>query len=475
MRIVLLLLLLLFLSCSDDQAGSVSEAGNAKVSCTILNSADSVAKGIPVVLVPTLFHPVLGDRDTLSMDTTNELGVVSFTVDSGTYNLWATANDEVLFHKDVTLQEYDSLHLDSVRMSEGGTVVISDAALSRLYTLGTPTAFVTTTVGEITICNTIPTGTHDLILEKDTAVVEKSVAVTTQDTAYIKSNLRCQVWLPQTNVANTYHLVESDGKLLTGTFHGLSIYENDSWQHFTLGNSGLLTDWILHVAPFEGVYYLATDSGLAHFDGTTITPVESITKTKITQLVTANDTLWCTDGSQIFSIAQSNVATEYLNSDVGTANAIRTLLPESDTFWVGTNSDGLYYKSGDTWQRDTTFASNWASIEIYLINRFDGKLWLSTTTHGIFYGVPGNWQQFSTGEVDAPEDKIYSSYVDTLANRILFGNYQGQLISYNSGEFQIIDDLRGYIGNTGIFAINRVQEKLYLGTYGRGLVIVDEQ
>lgn len=475
MRIILLLLLILFLSCSDDQAGSVSEAGNAKISCTILNSSDSVVRGAPVILVPSLFNPVLGNRDTLQVDTTDAEGFATFTVDSGTYNLWATTNNEVLFHKDATLKEYDSLHLDSLQMSEGGTVVISDAALSRLYTLGTPTPFVTTTVGETTVGSAIPVGTHNLILDTDSASVEKSVAVVSNDTAYIKSNLRCQVWLPESNLANTYHLLASKGKLLTGTFNGLSIYENEQWTHFTKANSGLLSDWILHIAPFENSYYIATDSGLAHFDGEVIIPVESVPKTKIVHIVKGNDSLWFTDGTQLFSIAQSNVATEYLNSDMGTANAIRTMLPETETLWVATHRDGLYYKSSDAWQRDTTFSTNWAEIDIYLINRFDGKLWLSTTTHGIFYGTPDNWQQFSSGIANDPVDQIYSSYVDTVANRILFGNYQGQLINYANGQFQVIDDPRGYIGDTGIFTINRVNEKLYLGTYGRGIVIVDEQ
>lgn len=475
MRTLLLLLVLLFLSCSNDHAGSVSEAGNAKISCTIRNGSDAVAAGVPVILVPTDFNPMLHNGETLSTDTTNSEGVATFTADSGTYNLWAQREKEILFHKNITLQEYDSLHLDSLQMSEGGTIVITDAQIPRLYILGTPAPFSTVTVGQTTVSSAIPAGTHTIVLDTDTATVEKSVAVSGNDTAYIKSSLRCQVWLPQANVANTYHLVASNGKLLTGTFNGLSIYENDNWQHFTKDNSGLLSDWILHIAPFEGVYYLATDSGLAHFDGATITPVESVSKSKITHLVKAKDSLWFTNGTQIFSIAQATVSAQLLNSDMGSSKTIRTLLPETDTLWVTTHGDGLYYRSGDIWQQDTTFAPNWAQIDIYLINRFEGQLWLSTTTQGIFYGNPGNWKQFHSGTVDAPEDKIYSSYVDTVANRIIFGNYLGQLISYADSQFQLIDDMRGYIGNTGIFAINRVNEQLYLGTYGRGLVIVDEQ
>lgn len=469
------MLVLLIFSCGNDSAGgSVSEAGNAKLTCSILDSNTTAVPGLTVALVPADFDPVTGDSKELQFTLSNAEGIVSFETRSGTYNLWGQLGTELLFASDIVLNDSDTITLKPQKMKQSGTIALTDEEpVTTVFAKGFPFPFTLEKSAEFYYVSTIPEGTHTITIQNENEVVEKQSTIYANDTTIVSKQHSWTHWFPESHLNSSYSIHTSEDTLFVGTGTALGIYFNGAWKFLTATTEGIPSSWILGLTSFENNIYLATEKGAALFNGKTITPFNDIGELKMSRFIKRSNQLWYTAEEETGAIENGSVVERYSKTDIGTSNTILTVLPEADTLWVGTSFDGLYYKAGSSWTKDTSFSSNWTTTQLYFIDRFDEKLWLSTTESGIFCREDNQWTHYSTGSGHLPSDSIYATYVDSAENRLLFGTKEGHLVSYAEGTFETIDEFRPTIYNSGIFAIHRDKNKLYLGTYGQGLVVLE--
>lgn len=477
MRVLLLLLLVLLYSCgSDSVGGSISEAGNAKVSCTVVGSDNLVQSGLTVALVPVDFDPVSGDRTELQFALSDTEGKVSFVTKGGEYNLWGQLETELLFSKGITLNSEDTLVLPTQIMSKAGTVILhGDTAVRSVYAKGFPFPFSVSKSGENTIASAVPVGQYSLILQSESTTLEQQTTIFSSDTTFINRDFNWTHWNPEPLLSSVYALYATGDTLFIGGGLSLGAYENSTMCLLSSANSDLPSNWILGIQSFEDRIYFSTEIGVAFMDAGVISVFDEIAAAKMSRFVVVDEKLWYTHATEAGAIKSDAVVERFTQAEIGTGNNILSALPELDTFWIGTQNDGLYYKVADQWEKDTSFSANWNQQELYFVDRYEGKLWLSTTGGGIYCRENDMWTNFTVASGDLPSDSIYATLVDTVDNRMLFGTKEGHLISYSEGVFTTIDAFRTSINNAGIFAINRHEEKLYLGTFGQGMVVLEYQ
>lgn len=474
MRVTLLLLSLILFSCGGDSAGgSVSEAGNAKLSCTILDSANVPLSGLTVALVPSDFDPVSGDRSQLQFALSSSEGMVSFVTASGTYNLWGQQSEQLLFTTGISVKEFDTLTLQPQKVSKSGTIKIVDQdSISTVFAKGFPFPFTLEQSAGTFFVRTVPEGTHTLSIQSETEIIEKHSTVFANDTTVISDHYSWTHWFPEPILNSTYSLFTSGDTLFAGTGTALGVYSSGSWQFLTT-EEGLPSNWILGLTSFEEKLYIATELGAATFDGMALTPFTEIPAQKMSRFHKRGSHLWYTTSDECGAIAGGTVVERFSKTDLGTTGSLLSVLSEEDTLWVGTMNDGLYYKTDGIWSRDVSFSAEWATSQLYFLDRFAGKLWLSTTDKGIFSRENGSWTNYTVASGHLPSDSIYATFVDTVENQLLFGTKEGQLLSYADGTFETINQFTETINGAGIFAIHREKNRIYLGTYGQGLVVVE--
>lgn len=474
MRLLIVLLLLLLFSCGNDSAGSVSEAGNAKISCIIQDSNAVAVSGLTVALVPSDFDPISGDRDELQFTLSDAQGAISFQTKAGSYNLWGQQKEELLFTQNITVAEDDTLTLQPQQIKQSGTVAIRDEKrVTSVSAKGFPFPFAVVEAQGTYYARTVPEGTFAIAIQNSDEIIEKQSTVFPNDTTTITKQYNWTHWFPKTELNSVYSIYSSGDTLLVGTGNALAVYAKSEWSFLTATSESVPSCWVLGITSFENKVYLATEKGAAQFTGDAITTVSGINELKMSRFMHHANKLWYSANEEIGALQNGTVSERFTQADLGTTKTLLSVLPEDDTLWVGTSGDGLYYKTEENWQRDTSFSPDWATTQLYFLDRFEEKLWMATIGNGIYCRENDQWHQYSVASGDLPTDNIYATCVDTVENQLLLGTLDGYLISYANGTFETIDDFRTSISEKGIFAIHRNKSRIYLGTYGQGMVVLE--
>lgn len=251
----------------------------------------------------------------------------------------------------------------------------------------------------------------------------------------------------------------------------LSQYVHDTWSR----KEGLPSAVIWEVAQSsDGYLWLATQNGLARFDGVHFDVFNSTNSAEFTTddvraiLETAAGELWIgTYGGGVKRRTAGGFET--LTAADGLAhNVVYDIFQSSDdAMWFATAAGASRYANGEF----TTYAAGdgMAHDRVFrIMEADDGTMWFATLVGGLSRYRNG---EFTTFDVDAglSSNQVHELYRDP-SGTVWVGTYGGSLYRIVEGEPEAVEMPEGMGGN-GVQSILEDRDgTLWIGTYNNGLV-----
>jgi serine/threonine protein kinase/ligand-binding sensor domain-containing protein len=199
---------------------------------------------------------------------------------------------------------------------------------------------------------------------------------------------------------------DSDGNLWSGGYNGLWIFGPEKTTNVTIEH-GLPSNLVRGLAfDASGLAYLATDEGIAVFDGLNVvetytTENAGLETNDVTRLFVASDgSLWVANGLTISRRLPSGKWETYYAPDLfgGYPDTIHDFIEDGQgNLWLATHGDGLYRFSGGTWSRYMSTDPGVGLSSDYIASLTlgpDGALWIGTFGGGLVRFDGLEWRQF---------------------------------------------------------------------------------
>ena len=247
------------------------------------------------------------------------------------------------------------------------------------------------------------------------------------------------------------------------------IYNN--WQL----NEGLPQNSIYSIVQTkDGYLWLATQEGLAYFDGNTF-KVFNKRNSKfphnwISSLAVDNDgNLWIGSfGGGLYQYSDKKF-TFYSKENGLTNNMVTALLIINNDVWIGTNQ-GLYvckdgkispFKKNDILKGTTIRA---------LARDIDNHLYIGTRQLGMFkYDINDDELLEYNTENGLPSNDVFSIYADDADNALWVGTYGGGLVKLKNDAMIKYNTDNGLSDNKVFSIVKDKDGNLWIGTYGGGI------
>jgi ligand-binding sensor domain-containing protein len=261
-------------------------------------------------------------------------------------------------------------------------------------------------------------------------------------------------WENYTSGTEITKLVE-DGDFLWAAGHGGLTKLNRSTgaivQQYNAANSGLPDNVIADLArdPVHGGWWIATDNGLARFDGADQWTVYNSQNSRLPAsavgcvAVDGHGTAWLSSGGLVAFDGTDWTVYNTANSDLP-ENDFRSIVIDGDNKWLGTNGGGLAKFDGTTWTIYDTGNSGLPEDRVSAVARdLNGDLWVGTNHGGLarFDGVhrePAYWTVYDTGNSLLPSNTIRSASVDAAGNKWIV-TYHGLAQLDTTGDWTVYD------------------------------------
>lgn len=477
MNNILLLLLLVFVSCSTNLAGGGTEGGNTDIFATVISSVGDPSPGAEILLSKQASLP----SERKYQLRADDAGVVLFdTVPDGTYTVFGrskSGEEQLLYHgielKDGKIAK-DSLRLDSTAavrviipplldVTESGDIILNGTDLSE--PLSTAVQDTVSGLWQVEF-DRVPSGNIGRFLfwdgDDDFARVSGDISTNRGEELTVEEEL---VWSKSKDLSLTEGCIvysmtlDSSGQLWIGTsVDGIFRYDGHSWISESESGDVAGLVWDMITLP-DGTIVYCGDKGVlkrengdwVHFEGMNFPenskPYALAYKEESDELFIGFDTLglFCWKDNELSQVLHTG----------GWFTVFDLAIDSSGRVWAATN-EGSFYRDGDGWFK---LVSN--------------PLLPPLPTFSVSTGGDGVWFNHGTS-LSLFKDDQWSEQVDHSMGqtlRIAADPHSGKLYSagfdfitiYEDGEWLKYRSTNGEIGENGVFSILIVGSEVHLG------------
>jgi ligand-binding sensor domain-containing protein len=300
-----------------------------------------------------------------------------------------------------------------------------------------------------------------------------------------------------------------------------------NWTIYNTGNSAL-PDNVIRAIEFDtaGLAWVATDNGLATFNGTTFTVLDSSNSNlPVNQLRSlafdSAQQLWVGTLQAGFCIYNGNSFTNYntgnsplpddqvraisfdaykkpwlgtaggvvylsdegwivynmFNTPMGANNINRILIDAADTKWIGTVNGGISKKEGNTW---TTYNNHNSGLTDNTVLDFDtdifGNLWFATPAQGLGRFNGSNWFYRFDANSAIPTNTLTCLEIVKPTDTKYIGTMTNGLLRWNNGlQFDSFTVSNSPLPDNRINCLKRAPDgKFWIGTASGGLAVFED-
>lgn len=289
-------------------------------------------------------------------------------------------------------------------------------------------------------------------------------------TQYPIANWQLEDGLPQLSIDGIVQ--DRDGFLWLATQEGLARFDGIQFVVYDRSNSIIPKNTITDVEiDAGGIVWVGTEEGgLVRFTGdrpAVLTSDHGLAENYITEVTATPDgSLWVGTISQGVSVFKDGRFTNYTTADGLGSNEINVIYVDREsTVWVGTH-DGIYQWDGDSFTAPE-FNTELPDVNVLSILEDDrGALWVGTSK-GLARVIDSSVLAY-TGEDGLPDTHIAALLQDG-AGSIWVGTLHGGLARFNGTQFETLSDKNGLAHNeVNALYIDR-EHNLWVGTDGGGL------
>lgn len=220
----------------------------------------------------------------------------------------------------------------------------------------------------------------------------------------------------------------------------------------------------------DGFVWIATEAGLARFDGVQFEVFNVFASDRITALCEGADgTLWIGAlGGGVVAYRDGQFIPAYTSKNGLLTDVVRAIYKDSKgALWIATDSDGAR-QGGLNLLRDgkithITVADGLPTAHIWSIYEGSGGLWLGTYGAGLVKYLNGKFTTFTTAD-GLPGDDVRSICEDS-GGTLWIGTHDGGLASYQNGSFKRY----GGLSSNLILKLIAKDDALWIGTANGGL------
>jgi len=159
-----------------------------------------------------------------------------------------------------------------------------------------------------------------------------------------------------------------------------------------------------------------------------------------------------------------------------TSAAVTSLYCDSEVLWVGFSSGRLMHRSVRIWKKDEVVDTSFHAAITAISSDAGGKIWIATYGKGLFLKSGKKWQHF-TSQQGLPSDEIYCMQ-ESIDGTIWIGTDEGLTSCNLKNEVPNFKTFKSSDGLTDQIVKSLFidqQNKIWIGTYGAGVIRFDPQ
>lgn len=245
-------------------------------------------------------------------------------------------------------------------------------------------------------------------------------------------------------------------------------YSHDVWQ----AEDGLPQNSVAAIVQtWDGYIWLATQEGLARFDGVRFTVFDKkntkeIGHSDIRALHESRDgSLWIGTGGGGLARLKDGRFTTYTTKEGLSGNIVRTLCEGRDgSLWIGTDGDGLSRLKDGTFTTYTTKQGLSSDRVVSLYEDRIGSLWIGTDGGGLSRLKDGKFTTYTTDE-GLPVNMVWA-ICESRDGDLWIGTYGGGLLRMKDGKFVAYTTKEGLSHNIVVSLYEDREGSLWIGTAG---------
>src|SRR5215831_11673275 len=246
-------------------------------------------------------------------------------------------------------------------------------------------------------------------------------------------------------------------------------YVHSVWQT----DDGLPQNYVVGITQtLDGYIWLATQEGLARFDGVKFTVFDSrntegIKENNILALLADREGgLWFGSEGGGLSLFKSGKVLNYTTTDGLCSNVVESICEDHDGgIWIGTDAGLNRLKDGRLDQFPESAGQSGEAIICVYEDR-ESALWLGTDGRGLSVLKDGHFSRFTTRDGLA-NDLVRAIYQDSTG-RLWIGTRDG-LSRFQAGRFTTYTTRQGLANNSVLSILEDRDQNVWIGTDGGGL------
>ncbi|PJA09318.1 MAG: hypothetical protein COX70_01955 [Flavobacteriales bacterium CG_4_10_14_0_2_um_filter_32_8] len=287
--------------------------------------------------------------------------------------------------------------------------------------------------------------------------------------------------IPDNNIQSLYE--DSKGNIWIGTYgSGVAIYNpiTNQFKRINSSNSKLTNDIIMCFKEFNNIMYIGTKRGglnSYNYEKDIISPIEieNYSLIDIRDIDVFNNTIYTATSMGGVHILEKNIWVKILDTV-----QIQVIKPIGNQIWLGGSNGELFYKENSRYKFNTIKLEALNSAGIWGISPDNsGNLWIGTFGAGLYKVNRKNPEivdRFTNNKTDInsiSHDVILSLFNDK-DDGIWIGTLGGGVNYFepNNQNFKHYNDNNGLTNNV-VMSFLLDKNKLYIGTYGGGLSVLD--
>ena len=266
-------------------------------------------------------------------------------------------------------------------------------------------------------------------------------------------------------------LEDQRGNIWLGTYIGVSVYNGESFTHYT-ENEGLSNNLVRSILEDQnGNIWLGTDGGVSVFNGesfTHYTENEGLSNNLVWSILEdQNGNIWLgTDGGGV-SVYNGESFTHYTENE-GLSNNIVVSIAEdqSGNIWLGTEGGGVSVFDGESFTHYTEKEGLSNNLVWSILEDQRGNIWLGTDSGvSVFNGESFTHYTVKEG---LPNNTVWSIAEDRRGN-IWLGTGGGGVSVYTGESFTHYSINEGLSNNTVYSILEDQGGNIWIGTDGGGV------
>ena len=270
-------------------------------------------------------------------------------------------------------------------------------------------------------------------------------------------------------------LEDKSGNIWLGTRGGLSVYNGESFTHYS-ENEGLSNNYVRAILEDKnGNIWLGTEGGgVSVFNGDTFTHYtekEGLSNNLVRAILEdKNGNIWLGTRGGGVSVFNGESFTHYTEKEGLSYNDVMSIAEDqSGNIWIGTFYGGVNVFDGESFTHYSENEGLSNSNVISILEDRNGNIWLGTDGGGVSVFDGESFTHYS--EREGVSSRFVWSITEDQSGNIWLGTRSGGVSVFNGKHFTHYRENEGLSNNTVFSILEDHSGKIWLGTDGGGVSI----